>query len=163
MGGGSAGGGSVGGGSSRQEIPTCKRSLVWDKNKRKCVAQRQGALDDNSIFDTGRALAMTRRYGEAITILSLAANKTDPRILNILGYSHRKEGRVKVGLGYYQEALLNDPNYTPVREYLGEALLQLGDVSAAREQLAEIQKRCGITCSEYSELSSQIDAYDSGG
>ena len=106
---------------------------------------------------------MTRRYGEAITILSLAANKTDPRILNILGYSHRKEGRVKVGLGYYQEALLNDPNYTPVREYLGEAFLQLGDVSAAREQLAEIQKRCGITCSEYSELSSQIDAYDSGG
>jgi hypothetical protein len=41
----------------------------------------------------------------------------------MLGYSHRKEGRVKVGIGYYHEALLNDPNYTLVREYLGEALL----------------------------------------
>ena len=75
--------------------------------------------------------------------LFFAADKTDPRILNYLGYSHRKSGRVLVGLGYYREALLNDPDYTLVREYMGEAHLQLGDVAAAREQLGEIEKRCG--------------------
>ena len=81
-----------GGGGDSRPVPSCKRGQVWDKNKRKCVPQRQGALDDDSIYETGRALAMQGRYGEAITILSLAADKTDPRILNYLGYSHRKAG-----------------------------------------------------------------------
>ena len=104
-------------------------------------------------------LAEQGRYGEAITILSLAADKTDPRILNYLGYSHRKAGRVTVGLGYYQEALRHDPNYTLVREYMGEAYLQQGNVEAAKEQLTEIEKRCGKGCEEYAELAEQIDAY----
>ena len=85
-------------------------------------------------------------------MLSLAADKTDPRILNYLGYSHRKQGRVLVGLGYYQEALRNDPDYTLVREYMGEAHLQLGDVASAKTQLGEIEKRCGTGCREYTEL-----------
>jgi tetratricopeptide (TPR) repeat protein len=92
-------------------------------------------------------------------VLSLAENKADPRILNYLGYAHRKQGRILVGLGYYQEALRADPDYTQVREYLGEAHLQLGDVAAAREQLSEIEKRCGTGCEEYAELSAQIEAY----
>ncbi len=169
MGGGSAAGHSAGsagnaGGSSasQQKIPSCKRSLVWNKSKRKCVAQQEGALDDDSIFETGRDLALAGRYDEAITILTLAADKTDARILNMLGYSHRREGRVNVGIGYYHEAILNDPNYTPVREYLGEALLQIGDLPAAKAQLAEIEKRCGTTCSNYTDLLAQIQAYKGG-
>jgi tetratricopeptide (TPR) repeat protein len=158
----SAGGGGGGGGGGAP-IAQCKNGMVWSKKRQKCVAQRQGALDDDSIYETGRALAQAGRYGEAITILSLAADKTDPRILNYLGYSHRKQGRVLVGLGYYQEALRNNPDYTLVREYMGEAHLQLGDVAAAREQLGEIEKRCGTTCSEYIELATQIDAYVKGG
>ena len=80
----------------------------------------------------------------------------------MLGYSHRREGRVNVGIGYYHEAILNDPNYTPVREYLGEALLQIGDLPAAKAQLAEIEKRCGTTCSDYTDLLTQIKAYKGG-
>ena len=160
--GGGGGGGAGGGGGGRDPIPTCKRGLVWSERQRKCVAQRQGMLDDDSIYETGRALAMRGRYDEAIMILSLAADKTDPRILNYLGYSHRKQGRVLVGLGYYEEALRNNPDYTLVREYMGEAHLQLGDVAAARAQLDEIRKRCGTTCSEYTDLSSQIDAHVKG-
>ena len=113
-------------------------------------------LDDDSIYEAGRDLAMAGRYGEAITVLGLAADKTDPRILNYLGYSHRKSGRIQVGLGYYQEALRIDPDYTLVREYLGEAYLQLGDVASARNQLSEIEKRCGTGCREYTMLSDQL-------
>jgi tetratricopeptide (TPR) repeat protein len=141
-------------------VATVKPSSA--KVHKKCVPAEQGKIDDDSIYETGRALAMNGRYDEAIKILTLAADKTDPRILNYLGYSHRKSGRVLVGLGYYQEALRNDPDYTLVREYLGEAHLQLGDVAAAREQLGEIERRCGKGCTEYAELSAHIDAYVKG-
>ena len=120
----SAGGG--GGG----EKPACPKGKVLDKKTNRCVNAQRGATNDDSIFEYGRDLAMAGRYGEAITILSLAADKTDPRILNYLGYSHRKSGRVLVGLGYYQEALRHDPNYTLVREYMGEAYLQNGDLDS---------------------------------
>lgn len=141
--------------------PSCAKGKVYDTKSKKCVP-KTSAVDDDSIYETGRSLAMEGRYGEAIEVLSLAKDKTDPRILNYLGYSHRKQGRVLVGLGYYQEALRNNPDYTLVREYMGEAHLQLGDVASAKEQLGEIEKRCGKGCSEYTELASQIDAYAKG-
>lgn len=154
---GGAGGGSGGNGGQNR----CTAGKVWDKKSKKCVDTQRG-VDDDSLYDAGRYLAHQGRYGEAIAILSLAADKTDPRILNYLGYSHRKAGRVVVGLGYYQEALRQDPNYTLVREYLGEAYLQQGNVAAARQQLSEIEKRCGRGCREYALLAEQIDAYVKG-
>jgi tetratricopeptide (TPR) repeat protein len=153
-------GGSGGGGETVQQ---CRNGEVWDKQKQKCVPPKQGMIDDDSLYEAGRDLAKAGRYGEAITVLSLAADKSDPRILNYLGYSHRKMGRVLVGLGYYEEALRADPDYTLVREYLGEAHLQLGDVKAARTQLAEIEKRCGTGCQEYAELSARIAAFEKHG
>ena len=152
-------GGSGGGG---EPSSTCPAGKVWDKKTKKCVDAQRGAVDDDSLYAAGRALAEQGRYGEAITILSLAADKTDPRILNYLGYSHRKAGRVTVGLGYYQEALRHNPDYTLVREYMGEAYLQQGNVEAAKEQLGEIEKRCGKGCEEYAELARQIDDYLKG-
>ncbi len=153
---------SAGGGGSDNTTTQCRQGEVWDNQKQKCVVPEQGKLDDDSIYEAGQSLAKAGRYGEAITVLSLATDKSDPRILNYLGYSHRKQGRVLVGLGYYQEALRADPDYTLVREYMGEAHLQLGDVAAARAQLAEIEKRCGKGCAEYAELAAQIDAYLKG-
>jgi tetratricopeptide (TPR) repeat protein len=95
-------------------------------------------------------------------VLGYIADKEDPRVLNYLGYSHRKSGRIGVGLGYYQEALRIDPDYVLAREYLGEAYLTLGDVAAARNQLAEIEKRCGKGCREYSQLAEQLAALGKG-
>ena len=154
-----AGGGGGGGGDG---ATTCPKGKVLDKKTKTCKDAARGAVDDDSLYAYGRALAHEGRYGEAITILSLAADKTDPRILNYLGYSHRKAGRVTVGLGYYQEALRHDPDYTLVREYMGEAYLQQGNVEAAKEQLTEIEKRCGKGCEEYAELAEQIEAYVKG-
>lgn len=152
-----------GGGGSGDTVSQCKDGKVWDKQQQKCVVPKQGQLDDDSLYEAGRDLALAGRYGEAIAVLSLAADKSDPRILNYLGYSHRKQGRVLVGLGYYQEALRADPDYTLVREYLGEAYLQLGDVEAARGQLAEIEKRCGSGCAEHVELARQIETFTGRG
>lgn len=158
-GGGDSSGSSGGSGSGGGNTPKCAAGKIYDKKTKKCVTQKSGAVDDDTVYWTGRQLAQGGSYDEAIKVLSLAQNKNDPRILNYLGYSHRKAGRVLVGLGYYEEALRADPNYYVVYEYLGEAHLQLGDVAAARNQLAEIEKRCGISCEEYKELAVQIDAF----
>jgi len=151
-------GGSAGS-SGGQTTTTCKKGEVWDKKKNKCVKPQYGMLDDDSIYEAGHDLAMAGRYDEAISVLTLAANKQDPRILNYLGYSHRHSGRVTVGLGYYEEALRIDPNYTLVREYLGEAHLQIGDLAGAQQQLNEIEKRTGKGSREYGMLSEQIDHF----
>jgi tetratricopeptide (TPR) repeat protein len=143
-------------GSDGGQTPKCKKGEVYDKKLKKCVTPKYGMLDDDNIYEAGHDLAMAGRYDEAIAVLSLAANKQDPRILNYLGYSHRHSGRVTVGLGYYEEALRINPDYTLVREYLGEAHLQIGDLAGAQEQLTEIEKRTGKGSREYGMLAEQI-------
>lgn len=149
----------AGGGDS--STPSCPSGEVYDQKAGKCVKQ-SGALDTDSLYETGRKLAMDERYGEAITVLSLAADRGDARVLNYLGYSHRKQGRVLVGLGYYQEALKLAPDYSQAREYMGEAYLQMGDLTGAEHQLSEIERQCGKVCDEYVELRRQIDAWLAG-
>jgi tetratricopeptide (TPR) repeat protein len=147
---------SAGGGGD--STPECTNGKVWDSTQQKCV-EKSSSLSNDDIYNYGRMLALNGKYGEAIEVLSLASDKSDPRILNYLGYSHRKQGRVEVGLGYYEEALKANPDYTLAREYMGEAYIQLGDVASAQAQLSEIEKRCGTGCDEYTELSKQIDTY----
>jgi len=144
------------GGGTETATPECKSGEVYDKNEKKCVPAKQGAVDDDSLFETGRALAYAGKYGEAIQMLGLVADKNDARVLNMLGFSHRKSGRIDVGLGYYQEALAANPDFVLAREYMGEAFLTLGDIASAKNQLSEIEKRCGKGCAEYAELERQI-------
>lgn len=140
--------------------PTCTGGKIWDKKKKKCVeAEEESNLSDDNLLEAARDLAYHGRYDEAIAALKLAKNDRDPRILNYLGYATRKSGDVQKGLTYYQAALAIDPDYTLVREYMGEAYLQLGRPDKAREQLAEIEKRCGTTCQEYAMLKAKIDRF----
>ena len=53
-------------------------------------------------------------------------------MLGSIGYSTRRLGDVDKGIGYYHQALAIDPGYTKVREYLGEAYLQKGDVEGRK-------------------------------
>ena len=133
----------------------------WKQVKGK-VKEQWGKLTDDDLFETGRALAYAGRYGEAIQMLGLVSDKNDPRVLNMLGFSHRKSGRIEVGLGYYQEALAANPDFVLAREYMGEAFLTLGDIASAKNQLSEIEKRCGKGCEEYALLAKQIDDYLKG-
>jgi tetratricopeptide (TPR) repeat protein len=74
----------------------------------------------------------------------------------------RKLGDIDKGIGYYHQALAIDPGYTKVREYLGEAYLQKGDVVKAKEQLTEIADRCGGPCDDYELLVKAIAAHVTG-
>ena len=129
----------------------CKAGEVFDDASQKCV-EKTSLNEHDRLYDEGRQLARAGRYGEAIVLLSSIADSGDPRVLNYLGYSHRKQGRIDVGLGYYEEALRMNPDFTLAREYMGEAYLQKGDLPAAKAQLSEIESRCGAACGEYVEL-----------
>ena len=149
----------AGGGGGNTTV-TCRKGKIWDKQKKKCVLiKKESNLSDDNLYEAARDLAYNLRYEEAIETLKLASNQNDPRILNYLGYSTRKLGDVEAGLKYYRTALKADPDYTLVREYMGEAFLQLGQVDKAQEQLAEIKSRCGTQCQEYAMLDQQINAY----
>lgn len=139
--------------------PTCPKGQVYNNAKQKCEP-KTSAADPQSLFETGRALAYAGRYDEAIDTLNLAYDAKLPGVFNMLGYSYRKQGKLLVALGYYEEALRLDPNHVLTREYLGEAYLQMGDIASAREQLAEIERRAGRTSAEHAELSRHIAAWE---
>ena len=79
----------------------------------------------------------------------------------MIGFSLRKLGRIDEAMGYYQKVLAAHPDRTNTRQYLGEAFLQKGEPAKAKEQLAEIAKRCGIACEDYQLLADEIAKFES--
>lgn len=128
-------------GSSTPTTKTCKKGEVYDKEKKKCV-EAERATDD-AIFEGARDAAYKGEFNYAIDLLRLAANQDDPRILNYLGFTHRKLGQTQVAMEYYTRALAIDPNYNLARSYMGQGLVADGDLDGAKVQLAEIRNRGG--------------------
>lgn len=147
--------------------PKCKDGQVWDPaaatllGNGKCVAAAEVKKPETEkqgmIYDYGKAMAKAGEYDKAIKVLLLAPDQNDPRVLNYLGYSHRKLGKMDEALGFYQAAIAQNPDFSLVREYLGEAYIQLGQLEQARGQLSEIERICGgRTCGEYGQLAKLI-------
>jgi tetratricopeptide (TPR) repeat protein len=150
--------GDGGGNDASPANQSCKKGEVWDKNKKKCVKSQSGLLTDEDLYQQGRALARQGHYDWAIEVLALVQNRQDPRVLNYTGYSHRKAGRLEIGITYYRNALAIDPNFNLAREYLGEGYIAAGRVDLAMAELAAIGKSCGTDCAEYKDLSAAISA-----
>lgn len=138
----------VGGGDAPAPTPTkttteCEDGQIWDEEKEECVDPEETQLDDDTLYQAARELAYDGQYENAISVLYQAANRNDPRILNYLGFANRKAGRVEVGMGYYRQAILINPDYILARSYMGQSLVQQGKYDEAKIQLAEIQSRGG--------------------
>ena len=143
------------GGGPKEQV-TCKQGYVYDDKKQMCVKAEAGIIDDDALADYAYALARDGRYQEALATLDLMQEPDTAEALNYRGYATRKLGRVDEGIGYYQRAVALDPEYTLVREYLGEAYVTQGRLDLAVEQLGEIEKRCGTTCEAYEDLAEAI-------
>ncbi|MGL4528196.1 MAG: tetratricopeptide repeat protein, partial [Aestuariivirga sp.] len=128
-------GGSDGGSSPASQ--NCENGQVWSKAKKKCVNASSGVLPDDELYEQGRALAMEGRYDWALQVLAAIENQNDPRVLNYTGYSHRKAGRLDIGITYYRKALEIDPDFVLAREYLGEGYVAAGRVDLAMIELKE--------------------------
>jgi tetratricopeptide (TPR) repeat protein len=153
-----------GGTSTNSEKPklVCKKGEVVKNvttngvKKKKCVKLESSNLADEELYEQGSQLAKDGQYEDALKILAKIQNQDDPRVLNYLGYSNRKAGRLDAGIAYYQKALAIDPDFVLAREYLGEGYVAAGKIDLAKIELAEIEKRCGMTCEEYKDLAEAI-------
>jgi Flp pilus assembly protein TadD len=131
---------------------SCATGEVWSTKAGTCAATTAASVTDEDLRAEGEWLAKHGRYAEALETLKLVKQQNDPKVLNYIGYSTRKLGRVEEGIRYYQAALKLDPSYHVVREYLGEGYLQQGKPELAKEQLSELERRCGKGCIEYRTL-----------
>lgn len=156
---------SSGGGDGRRvEKPklSCKKGEVVKKVKRfgvfvnKCVTLEFGILPDEDLYQQGRVLAKTGEYEWALQVLATITNQNDPRVLNMIGYSNRKAGRLEIGITYYHKALAINPDLVIAREYLGEGYVAAGRIDLAQIQLAEIKNRAGVDSNEFKLLSEAI-------
>jgi tetratricopeptide (TPR) repeat protein len=161
-----AAGGGGGGGTTPAASPKkikCKKNsevaklMTVDGNKVwKCVKRTSGLLSDEELYEQGRLLAKEGEYEWALDVFSTIKNQNDPKVLNYIGYSHRKAGRLETGFSFYRKALAINPDFVLAREYLGEGYVAAGRIDLAQLQLAEIAKRCGTTCEEYKDLAKAI-------
>lgn len=158
-GGSGSGGGSGGSGNdtTMPNMPACKKGAVYNKTTKKCEETKSGVVDDQNLADYAYVIGKRhKRHAEALEILALVQQPQNPKVLNYKGYFTRKLGNVEAALPYYLESVRLDPDYTLVREYLGEAYVQLGRFDAAREQLNEIKARCGTECEPYEDLAKAL-------
>jgi tetratricopeptide (TPR) repeat protein len=132
-----------------------KASIAWTA----CVGAAKADMPDDELFYAGYWLARTGHYEQALGYLTLARIKTE-RVLTYIGFATRKLGDVEGALPLYNEALRLNPDYAVARAYLGEAHLTKGDVAEARNQLREIERRCGTACAEYADLAGHIKAFE---
>ena len=138
-----------------------KTALRKGKTVKYCARLVAGLLSDEDLYQQGRDLAKAGYYDDALEVLASITDQNDPKVLNYIGYSHRKAGRLETGVSYYNRALAIDPNYILAREYLGEGYVAAGRVDLAMVQLGEIKTRCGDHCAEYKLLQQAITSAQS--
>jgi tetratricopeptide (TPR) repeat protein len=131
---------------------TAKQMRSNGTTKLMCVKLKSEMLLDSELYNQARLLADEGEYEWALDHLRLMSNQKDPKVLSYTGYTNRKAGRLETGISYYHQALSINPNYVQAREYLGEAYALAGFDALAREQLSEIEKRCGTGCDAYVKL-----------
>ena len=82
--------------------------------------------------------------------------KNNADVNNLLGYSSRKLKQYKPAATYYEKALKLNPNHLGALEYQGELFVLTNKVSAAKKNLAKLEKICGLKCGEYLDLKKAI-------
>ncbi len=98
----------------------------------------------------------TKLYIKALEKLQQAykTDRNNPDILNYLGFTLRKTGKLQDAEKYYLAGLKIKPDHNGINEYLGELYVKTGRMELAKERLA-ILKNCN--CEEYDELKEVIE------
>ena len=81
---------------------------------------------------------------------------------SLYAYTIRKGANPDMSLVFkhYNQALSIDPKHKGAHEYIGEAYLMVGNVEKAREHLAQLDKICFFSCSEFTELKNAIGDFE---
>jgi tetratricopeptide (TPR) repeat protein len=107
-----------------------------------------------------RADIVAQNWTKAIADLKvfLKANSKSADGWNLLGYSYRNHGDLKLADGAYDRALKLNPNLIDALSYQGILYIKLGETSEAQDNLAKIKTICGnTTCPQYVALSKALN------
>lgn len=121
----------------------CTDGKVYDEEKKECVEPKKTGMSDDILFKAARELAYAGQYENSLKVLDAVRDQNSARILNYRGYANRKAGRMELGMSYYRQALQADENYILARSYMGQALIEQGEIEEAKVQLIEIRDRGG--------------------
>ena len=112
-------------------------------------------------YNKALALIKDKHYDQAIAKLKQAeaAVKKDADIKNLLGFVHRKSGKLEEAAKYYESALVLDSKHKGALEYQGELFLMLGDKASAERNLQKLDKICWLGCGELDDLRKAIRNY----
>jgi Tfp pilus assembly protein PilF len=121
----------------------CTDGQVYDAETKACKNPQDASLNDDIRFEALRELAYAGRYDDARRVLAAMQEGETDRVLTYLGFIARKSGDVPAGMAYYARALDVNPDNILARSYMGQALVEQGDIAAAARQLDEIRQRGG--------------------
>lgn len=143
-----------GGDSGTTQTVKCHKGWTYDATQKACV--RNQSLNDQQLYEQGRALALAGYYENALDSLNAIRNTNDAMVLTMIGYSERKLGNYDRGLAYYAKALAIDPANVNTHEYLGEAYAEKGQFGLAKAELMKVEAVCGTDCEQYQDLAKAI-------
>ena len=115
-------------------------------NDAKKLVKRAGKLEKKEKIDKAKKL-----YSQAFKKLEKAysSDKSNPDILNYMGYTSRKNGNFEQAEKFYLKGLNIKPDHNGINEYLGELYVQTNRIDKANERL-DVLKNCN--CEEFKEL-----------
>ena len=117
---------------------SCVDGKIWDKQSKSCKSAQSNLLDEDELYEAVREFAYLGKLEHAQAALSAMEDQNSDRVLTYWGFTHRKMGDVEKGMTIYKQALAQNPGNILVRSYMGQALLEQGDLVGAREQLLQI-------------------------
>jgi thioredoxin-like negative regulator of GroEL len=117
---------------------TCEQGMVYDKKTKKCVPAQDSRLTPDDLFQTVRELAYAGDYVGAQIVLA-AMPQDDDRTLTYMGFTNRKMGNAEAGMVFYTRALAVNPANILARSYMGQGMVEEGNIAAALEQLRAIR------------------------
>ena len=87
-----------------------------------------GTEETRSAYEQAVDLVEAAEYEDALQVLEKLNREESGNadVLNMLGYAHRKLGRVEDAFDYYGKALAIKPRHLGANEYLGELYLENG-------------------------------------
>jgi tetratricopeptide (TPR) repeat protein len=133
---------------------SCKAGTTYNKKSGTC--EKTSMLDDKTLTEQGRALALAGYYDNALEALMAVRDKHNSTVLTYIGYANRKMGNTNEGIDWYKKSLALDPNNPYTHEYLGEGYVSAGRMDLAQVQLAKLETICGKTCEQYEGLRAAI-------
>lgn len=126
-----------------QTTTACTAGQMWDVGRSICIDPEDDGIDNDARFAAVRELAYGGKADEALRVLDAMNEGTSDRVLTYRGFVLRKAKRYDESLAAYAAALTQNPDNILARSYLGMALVEIGDLAKATEQLTEIRARGG--------------------